>query len=539
MRARTFPLICALALGVTACGGKAAPPRPPAAQAVDVPAPQPVVPPPPVDALPTIPSTPQPAPADLLATGTIGDPIATLTALIAYADAVKPGIGAVLNPASVVQMAAAQGLDLRGVDLSRPARALVLDPKRNPAPLVVVVAVADERALRTQVDALDLALVVHDGWAAIGSPAALRAAAPYALTTAVTLPAPAMPQVSIDIAAVMTRYKPMLAGFIDGAIAAQPPNLQVYTASSMRAYLELFDQLDRLDLALELDRDRASVAMMVAPRAGTGVAAFTAQQRPGDFKLLERLGAAPMMMGGRLETGAVFTQLLELSAPMVESMYGAQLAGNIGALFARWPTLANGENAMTLDLTGGKVSAAGLWDITDGAAAQQLWFDYLTALGAAAGGTMATTVDVKAATYRGVRFARGHTVATTAATKASMSMYGGQLDFGYAVPGKLFAVALGQDVVAQLRALTDIALPKKRATTKVAPGLAATLAQARTRGDSFVVAIDAPAIRSAFQPSAGAIPPAAELAAAAIGVHGGALTLRLTMPASQLAPLVP
>ena len=532
----------ALALVATvatiACGGKPAPLAKAPAAKPEVPvapsAPAVVVD---VDALPEIPADPQPAPAELLAVASIGDPIATLAALAAYADAVRPGIGAMATPAAMLQMAAANGLDLSGIDLSRPARAFLLDPGVHPAPLVVVVAVADEKVLRAQVGALGQAVVIHAGWAAIGTPAALRTAAPHALTTS-TAPSP-RPQVSIAMRTVMARYRPVLAEFVERAIATQPQAMRSMTATSMRAYLDLFDQLDRVDLTLEVDRDRASIQIAMVARPGSAVAGFAGQQRAGDFKLLERMGPAPIVMGGRLETAQVFGQLMALSQPMMESMYGAQVATTAARLFAQWPVLANGEHAATVVPVNGKGAAAMLWDISDGAAAQALWFDYLSQLGGATTGAMSTTVDVDAARYRGVRFARARSTSNQAAMQASMAMYGGQIEVGYAVPGKLFAVALGPDVIAQLRALTDVAVPKKRTAPRVGPALAATLAWARNHQISYLIAGDAPAVRAAFVPGSPAAPPARELSSVALEFGPETVALRVTLPASQLAPLLP
>lgn len=531
-------LVVAVLVLTLGCGGKAAPPAAAPAARAEVPV-EPAAPPLVVedDALPEIPTTPQAAPADLLAVASIGDPIATLAALAAYADAVRPGIGAMVTPGGLIQMAAANGLDLSGIDLSRPARAFLLDPGVHPAPVVVVVAVADEKALRAQVGALGQVVVIHAGWAAIGTPAALRAAAPHALTTAI---APSTrPQVSIAMRAVMARYRPVLAAYVEQAIAAQPPAMQSMTAASMRAYLDLFDQLDRVDLTLEVDRDRASVQIALAARPGSAVAGFAGQQRAGDFKLLERMGSAPMVMGGRLETAQVFGQLMALSQPMMESMYGPQVASTAVRLFAQWPVLANGENAATLVPVKGKVAAAMLWDISDGAAAQALWFDYLSQLGGATTGTMSTTVDVDAARYRGVRFARARSTSNQAMMQASMAMYGGQLEVGYAVPGKLFAVAIGPDVIAQLRGLTDVAVPKKRTAPRVDAALAATLAWARSHQISYLIAGDAPAVRAAFVPGSPAAQPARELSSVALEFGPETVALRVTLPASQLAPLLP
>ncbi|MBL8627890.1 MAG: hypothetical protein JNK64_41780 [Myxococcales bacterium] len=530
--------LVSLFIAVAACGPAAAPAPairhapPPTATSATL-----DVAPAPLDALPTIPATPQPAPDDLLVTASVGAPLAALAALVDYADAVKPGIGAMLTPAAAIQLAASQGLDLRGVDLTRPVRGLLLDPQAHPVPVIAVVAVADEAALRAQVATLGLELVVHDGWAAIGDRAGLRAAAPYALTTAVATAPPALPHVTIAMAAVMARYRAQLQAVFDAALGQQPAALRGSAAASIQWYLDLFAQLDRIELALSADRARAGLAVRLVPRAGTPAAAFARLQRPGEFKLLEQMPAAPVAMGGRLDTTAVFASLIEMGRPNLAAMYGAAVADAAGAAFAGWPALAAGENAATLRPVPGKVALAALWDITDGAAAQALWLGYLTAIAKAQGGLMHTAVDTNAARYRGVRFARTRSTSSSAALQPGMAMYGGQLEVGYAVPGPLFAMAMGPDVVGQLRQLTDVALPRKRRPAP-APALAATLALARAQRDSYVIAVDVPAVRATF---AGATPPPspAELALLALGFDGDAVVLRAVLPAAQLAPLLP
>jgi len=118
-----------------------------------------------------------------------------------------------------------------------------------------------------------------------------------------------------------------------------------------------------------------------------------------------------------------------------------------------------------------------------------------------------------------------------------MALYGGQLDVAYAVPGPLFAMAMGGDSLAQLRTLTDVALPRKRATP-AAPALAATLAQARAARDSYVIAVDAPAVRAAV--TGGTTPPASagEFALLGLGFDGDVVVLRAALPAAQLAALL-
>lgn len=529
---RLIPLLVAVA----ACSHAAAP-APAIRQTAPPPPPPPALAPTPIDALPTIPATPQPAPDDLLVTASVGDPLAALAALVDYADAVQPGIGAMLTPAGAIQLAAAQGLDLRGVDLTRPVRGLLLDPRAHPVPVIAVVAVADEAALRAQVQTMGLEVVIHAGWAAIGDRAGLRAAAPYALTTAIATAAPTLPRVTVAMATVMTRYRADVEAFFDQMVAMQPAAMSSSLQPWLTWYADVFAQLDRLELDVTADRARAGLALRLVPRAGGSIAAFARQQRPGEFKLLERMPAAAVAMGGRLDTSAVFGRMLELSRPNLVEMGGAQVADIATAAFARWPALASGENAATVVAVPGKLAVAALWDITDGAAAQALWLDYLTAIGRGQQGQLQIQVDTNAGRYRGVRIARARTTSSSPAMQPGMALYGGQLDVAYAVPGPLFAMAMGGDAMAQLRTLTDVALPRKRATP-AAPALAATLAQARAARDSYVIAVDAPAVRAAV--TGGTTPPASagEFALLGLGFDGDDVVLRAALPAAQLAALL-
>lgn len=530
---RLIPLLVAVA----ACSHAAAP-APAIRQTAPTPPPAPpALAPTPIDALPTIPATPQPAPDDLLVTASVGDPLAALAALVDYADAVQPGIGAMLTPAGAIQLAASRGLDLRGVDLTRPVRGLLLDPRAHAVPVIAVVAVADEAALRAQAQAMGLEIVVHAGWAAIGDRAGLRAAAPYALTTAVATAAPTLPRVTIAMATVMTRYRADVEAFFDQMVAMQPAAMSSTIQPWLTWYADIFAQLDRIELDVTADRARAGLALRLVPRAGGSIAAFARQQRPGEFKLLERMPAAAVAMGGRLDTSAVFARMLELSRPNLVAMGGAQVADVATTAFARWPALANGENAATFTAIPGKLAVAALWDIADGAAAQTLWLDYLTTLGRSQQGMMQMQIDTNAGRYRGVRLARARSTSTDPTMQAGLALYGGHLDFAYAVPGPLFAMTMGGDALAQLRTLTDVALPRKRATP-AAPALAATLAQARAARDSYVIAVDAPAVRAAVTGGTTPRASAGEFALLGLGFDGDDVVLRAALPAAQLAALV-
>ena len=85
--------------------------------------------------------------------------------------------------------------------------------------------------------------------------------------------------------------------------------------------------------------------------------------------------------------------------------------------------------------------------------------------------------------------------------------------------------------------------PISRALRVAALGLAgcgaATLAWARSHQISYLIAGDAPAVRAAFVPGSPAAQPARELSSVALEFGPETVALRVTLPASQLAPLLP
>ena len=91
---------------------------------------------------------------------------------------------------------------------------------------------------------------------------------------------------------------------------------------------------------------------------------------------------------------------------------------------------------------------------------------------------------------------------------------------------------MGTDAAPRAKALID--LPKAKATGPSA-GLAAAIADARARGESYLVAIDVAALGFRFDPDAkGPAPAGIEPGVMAIGTDAGALTMRVTVPAAQI-----
>ena len=534
MRGIRSLVFVALVLSV-GCGGKAAPaPAAPSAQVAP-----PAEPPPAapivveLDALPTIPSAPQGAPASLLATATVGDVQAWIGDLATYANAVRPGTGALVNPAMLVQQLAGWGIDLRGVDLTRPIRVFALDPQEPPCSLVFAVAVADEAALREAATAFGRSIVVHDTWAAIGTPDALRAAAPYALTTAVSTAVPRELTVTVNMAATIARFRPLIDAWMDALMSNARPSMDPSMQDMMRKYVDGLAQFERIELSVIADRDRATLTTTLVPGADGLVARFVAQQRPAGFALLERVGAAPVVFGGRIDHTETLAAVFDSWLKQTTATYGANVATVAATLFSQWGTMMSGEHAMAVSkpVTGMEVSA--LWDTAVGSKVEALVLDYIAAIA----GNYAAKVKPRRTTYRGVRQTSVDVVVPALASLGSPNRPG-LGDLYVAAPGKTFAVAFGPAAPASMRTIIDAVVPPKGRKTTVTPGLAAVLTAARGRGDSYVIATDLPGLAAMNDPTI-KVPPSREHAAMTVGFGTGAIVVRATLPASQLAAVVP
>ena len=530
-------LVVAVLVLTLGCGGKAAPPAAAPAARAEVPV-EPAAPPLVVedDALPEIPTTPQAAPAELLAAASIGEPVAWIGDLATYADAVRPGIGMMVTPSTILGQLAGFGADLSGIDLARPVRVLVLDPTLYHLPLVAVVGVANEAALRAAADQNHLTVIVHGGWAAIGDRGALRTAAPYALTTAVATAAPRPLTATIAMATVVTRFRPMLDAWIDAMLANAGPKVDPNTRDMMHQYLDVLGQLERIEISVTADRDRATFTTTLAPRTDGSVARFVAQQRPAVFTLVERLGAAAVIFGGRIDHTLLFAAMFDPWLKQTTATYGANVATVATTLFSQWVTVMNGEHAMAVSKPVTGMQVTGLWDTAAGPKVEALVLDYIDAIA----GNYAAKVKPRRATYRGVRHTNVGIVIPALAAQLGSSSDPDLGDLYLAAPGKTFALAFGTDAPTTMRALIDAVVPPKgRKPAAVAPGLAAVLTAARARGDSYVVAVDVPGVRVMGDPSAPAAPVSREHTALTFGFGGGAIVMRMTVPPSQIAPLLP
>ena len=138
-----------------------------------------------------------------------------------------------------------------------------------------------------------------------------------------------------------------------------------------------------------------------------------------------------------------------------------------------------------------------MWEVARPAEATKLWSDYLAAVAKLPTPTQAFKPG--SATHRGVKLAL--LVATPTATmpadqRVFYDRMGGKMTFGLGAVAKRVVFSLGTDMLPRAKALID---RSKGGKARAQPMLAAILAEARRRSESYVITVDAAALHSRFQ----------------------------------------
>ena len=456
---------------------------------------------------PTLPSVPvaTTAPESLLAEVTLPEPERNIGRLGELADAIKPGSGALVSPATLAGalagMLGASSLD--GLDLARPVRVLVLDPKTQPKPLVLVASVADEKVLLASVAAAPgLAVRVHEGHAAVATETALLQAGDYALTQLLGQPLPAEPTVNVYLERVATIFRGELDMFKNTVIGAMKER-GGHTAAVVEAELAFFeylvDQSERLVVTLEAAATGASLDFALVPRAGATIASFYAAQQPSDYALLGKLPAADVVMfamAGRVVLGPWREPALAFVGEAWEKITGKKLGPELLAGFVAMADASTGESAGVGSLgPKGDLRAAMLWGTTDPTGLHQVTLSMLAGLKALGkidllGDKVSYDVKPTAFKYDGVAVTEYTTSFDFSETKAKAvleKLYGGKAVKGHLGAFDGFMVsAFGKSSDAFFKAAVDSA---RRGKNRFDPGLdlAAALTDSRARKESFVM----------------------------------------------------
>lgn len=294
-------------------------------------------------------------PAELIATISLGD-ARTLDGVRAFADAIQPGMSAMLTDEMVRHQLAAivEAKALDGLDLFAPRYVLVVDGGSDARGLVLVGKVSDPKAFARGAGTAQT--TVSRGWGAIGPKAAVRSVAKYALATLPSQPAVAAPTAVVYVTRVVDRYRDELQAFRAQTIAGMSgsqstPQLSSIITTYIDGLYGLLSDGDRIVVTLDVGQNLGGLDVAVVPKRGSRLAAFIAAQRASDYALLDKLpaGATPMVMAGRIDAGPYRAGLLDAMA----AMYGAAGKDMLEAIAAIMAA-STGDLAIAMRMGGGK-----------------------------------------------------------------------------------------------------------------------------------------------------------------------------------------
>jgi hypothetical protein len=443
------------------------------------------------DALPSIPSSPAPLPAAVLGSVSVGDPQGQLAGFGTFADAVQPGFGAMLAPAQMLQGVAAivgaPGLD--GADLTKPLHLLLLDPQKGGGQALLIVSVADKQKMAGTVGG-GAVMQEHQGYAAIGSGAALQAASAYALSNLARTSPPKHPHAVIYMNRIMESYGPQLDATLRQSMGQNPAAAEKMAAETM---VKMLGSIERIEADLDASAQVANATFSVFPSKGSALASWSALQKPSDYTVAARLPAGSWLMvaAGRIDLGAMKGFWSDLAAAHGKP----ELAEWVGAL--------GQESAFALlakeDRT---IRMAGLVAVADNAKAGQLVKDYVTKMAASPHAMDSMQVKAKANAFKtGGASLHGITVQPgpqaspeekkqfeKAFGKAGIKSY-----FGVASSWMVFSVDKDKGAKALAGKLVQNA-KAKTPKSALAQTFEKALADSRTRNESGVMMFDLSAV---------------------------------------------
>ncbi len=453
-----------------------------------------------------IPSAPVAAPATLMAEVLLSNPNHQITQIATFADAVQPGMGAFVTPASLMQMLEGMvgAVGIAGLDLNAPTYVTITDGNR----FVIVGTVASEADLMDSLSSGSTQVITHEGFAAIGSSEALMEVAPYALSTLVKRPVPDKPTLSLYLSKI-------LAGSHGDELRSDLMN-NIGSDDASRAVaavlIETINSVEVLHTSLDADPAAAVIAMQAIVKDGA-LKDFIGKQKPADFSVLDRIGTGPwgMVAAGRFD--------LSLIAPMVNKMVEAENNPMLTQIAAQLGNL-GGEMAIALNMPKTPELVMAM-ELIDAASLAQI-LDSIVALAASQpnldmGGMPATLKPLSLKTRGGSL----HELKLNPANDFQKELYGKKgvsAFFGVAGNNLLATFGVNAKKYANVLVTANAKIPGKG--TK----LAAAVAQAKAAGESLLFAVDVLSLQGQRPPKD------VDPILLGIGFSGNAVQARMVLP---------
>jgi hypothetical protein len=437
-------------------------------------------------------------------------------------DTVQPG--ASLQAAASIPImltSAAEVGSLNGADLFKPVRAVVLDPKKYPKPVLLLVSVSNAEHLAEAVG--KERLVVHKDLALIGAPEAAKAAHDYAFGTLARRPAPEAPHA-------IAYTQPILASFrgeIDAAKAQIGPMMAMMgggsdsTTKLLTLYIDgllaVAEQTERVEAHFASHDTLAGVELIVHARPDTALAGFTQAQTPSNLTLIDMLPAheSPVVvMAGNVSAGPARQTLVALGDQILASMWSGntqEISGWMAQLMDVWT---GGFAAMVTSVGTLTPTMVQILDSTDGAEAARITRQLMEKLAASGtplevmGMKQTSTFTPEAFVYDGASVMMQHNrteIAAPADAQTAQPATAFEQKSYFTGIDKLFTMAMGQEQ--DMRQLID-AVRGKGPRLQTAGALSQAVAASKARNDSILMYMNLGAVLGG---AAGGVPQAVVL----------------------------
>jgi len=486
-----------------------------------------------------------PPPADVIATVTFAHAATFVGHLGKYVDKVAPGMGARLDGAMLTQGFASMtnAGSLEGIDLDKPVRIILLDPKKHTqSPVVLLASFADVEKLKK--GAGQAKVEAQDGRALVGADAEIAAVKTWAFGTLAGQAAPESPTAEVWLDRVMLAYRADIENFAKQMASMNlGATVQAVLKGEIEVLLAVGEQSDRMMLSLDAADDDAALNVALAPKAGTALARFVAAQKPFDGKLLNGIPSTEhpaMVMIGHTELGELSEPMYRWLGPILAQIADKPFDESFHKLWQDWLKLFTGDFAAITWLEGGATAMNEIISVTDGKAAQKMVQEFLAGLKSPKkvsfmGIDMTFTGGFGAAQHGDASI---DTVAVAIDTtnmpalqqEMMKRMYPDGMKMAYAGWGKTFGIAIGPKSADQMNALIDNA----GKPPALSPFVQAAVDGSVKRKESMVMVMNLAAMMAPLSQG----PPAQSGMIWTLGFSDGRAALRMDLPAAHIGEMM-
>lgn len=474
-----------------------------------------------------------------------GDSAGEFAALI---DKVQPGMSAVAGAQLPMLLGKATGVDLSAADLSKPVSLVVLNPKKHPEPIAVLVTPENLKQLKASAENAGRSVVSRDGLALVGPAAVVESAQNFVFAT---LAAPSKEIVGIAYPDPLSKiYSDEIGQGIaemSKTMGAQGEGFARLLKLYQEAGTSLAQQTDRMVVRVEASNNSADILFYLYPTASSTLAAFVDAQVVADHGLLSKFPANAdhgIVFSGNMRAGAARKAIVDFGVQAMATMYDREAVGSMAKLMDPWFDAFTGSVATTMAMNFDPTHPAPgmsmnyLMGASDAKAVRTGWhqmFDILSAFSGAGGKMEMLGIKTKVEVHKNIMQVDGVEVdhyhreiemdEVTPEQRLAMEAMGADIqDMYFATFDEVAVMSTVKDGQASVQRLIAAARGKE-AGFQTPAALAQVLAASTKRKESLIMYMD----MKSLVPTAAAVQVPFQFMVMGMGKADGALVMRTSM----------